>query len=87
MEDFEILHGDLHDLPDTKNFLSSLSDLAAAKPENDAKYQARELKAAAAFFNWEVGLFYFRLINFDYKIGYEPQQAQALCLCFAFPHT
>ena len=57
MEDFEILHGDLHDLPDTKSFLSSLAELAAAKPENDAKYQARELKAAAAFFNWEVGLF------------------------------
>ena len=57
LEDFEILHGDLHDLPDTKSFLSSLAELAAAKPENDAKYQARELKAAAAFFNWEVGLF------------------------------
>ncbi|GMH12368.1 hypothetical protein Nepgr_014209 [Nepenthes gracilis] len=56
-KDFEILHGDLHNLPDTRNFLKSLADLAAADPKDTEKRQTREQKAAAAFFNWEEEIF------------------------------
>lgn len=55
-EDFEILHGDLRDLHDTKSFLNSLAEIAAANLKKDAKL-ARELKAAAAFINWEEEIF------------------------------
>ncbi|GAB2250839.1 hypothetical protein Droror1_Dr00017089 [Drosera rotundifolia] len=54
IKEFEILHGDLHDLPDTKSFLDSLADLAGRDSE---KRQLREHKAAAAFFNWEEEIF------------------------------
>lgn len=52
-EEFEILHGDLHDLHDTKSFLSSLAELAG-EFEKNVTHHAREYKAATAFFNWEV---------------------------------
>ncbi|GAB2286398.1 D-arabinose 1-dehydrogenase (NAD(P)(+)) [Dionaea muscipula] len=54
IKEFEILHGDHHDLPDTKSFLKSLADLAERDTE---KCQTREHKAAAAFFNWEEEIF------------------------------
>ncbi|XP_021729256.1 L-arabinokinase-like [Chenopodium quinoa] len=55
-ESFEILHGDLRDLHDTKSFLNSLADLAKDF-EKDVKHHAREYKAATAFFNWEEEIF------------------------------
>lgn len=54
---FDIIHGDLHDLHDTKSFLSSLEELAGYF-RNDVKHHVREYKAATAFFNWEVVFFY-----------------------------
>ncbi|GAB4854102.1 D-arabinose 1-dehydrogenase (NAD(P)(+)) [Ancistrocladus abbreviatus] len=56
-EDFEILHGELHDLPDTKSFLKSLAELASSDAKETEKRQTREYKAAAAFFNWEEEIF------------------------------
>ncbi|XP_051137394.1 L-arabinokinase-like [Andrographis paniculata] len=58
-EDFEILHGDLLGLPDTINFLKSLSELGAAlNSENSSeKRRMREQKAAASLFNWEEDIF------------------------------
>lgn len=55
-EDFEILDGDTHGLPDTLTFLKSLAELdvdyeSGKIPE---KRQLRERKAAAGLFNWEV---------------------------------
>lgn len=47
IEDFDILHGDVQDLPDTVAFLKSLSELVE-------KHTRRERKAAANVFNWEV---------------------------------
>lgn len=55
-EDFEILHGDVLGLPDTMNFLKSLSELDAFLNygKSHGKRQIREQKAAAGLFNWEV---------------------------------
>ncbi|CAJ2674822.1 unnamed protein product [Trifolium pratense] len=50
IEDFDILHGDSHDLPDTVAFLQSLSELVA-------KNTKRERKAAANIFLWEEEIF------------------------------
>ncbi|GAU15232.1 hypothetical protein TSUD_09700 [Trifolium subterraneum] len=50
IEDFDIIHGDHHDLPDTVAFLQSLSELVA-------KHTKRERKAAANIFNWEEEIF------------------------------
>ncbi|XP_074582101.1 L-arabinokinase-like isoform X1 [Curcuma longa] len=53
-EDFEILHGELHDLPDTMAFLKSLSGLNyVAEPRSSEKRQIRERVAAATLFDWE----------------------------------
>ncbi|URE44572.1 Galactokinase galactose-binding signature [Musa troglodytarum] len=53
-EGFEILHGELHDLPDTMAFLRSLSALdSVAEPRSPEKRQIRERVAAAALFDWE----------------------------------
>lgn len=58
-EDFEILDGDTHGLPDTLTFLKSLAELdvdyeSGKIPE---KRQLRERKAAAGLFNWEEEIF------------------------------
>jgi hypothetical protein len=55
-DDFEILHGDLQGLPDTKSFLKSLAELDTVydSEKNSEKRQMREHKAAAGLFNWEV---------------------------------
>uniref|UniRef100_A0A6N2KDC8 GHMP kinase C-terminal domain-containing protein n=1 Tax=Salix viminalis TaxID=40686 RepID=A0A6N2KDC8_SALVM len=56
--DFEILHGDLQGLPDTKSFLKSLAELDVYDPEkNTEKRQIRERKAAAGLFNWEEDIY------------------------------
>lgn len=57
-EDFEVLDGDLHGLPDTVSFLNSLAELDAAydSVKNAEKRQMRERKAAAGIFNWEVSV-------------------------------
>lgn len=57
--DFEILHGDALGLPDTLNFLKSLSELEAAlkSEKSPEKRQIRERKAAANLFNWEEDIF------------------------------
>ncbi|XP_019417379.1 PREDICTED: L-arabinokinase-like [Lupinus angustifolius] len=49
-QDFEILHGDVQGLPDTVDFLKSLSEL-------NEKQKIRERKAAANLFNWEEEIF------------------------------
>ncbi|CAL0319209.1 unnamed protein product [Lupinus luteus] len=49
-QDFEILHGDVQGLPDTVDFLKSLSEL-------NKKQTIRERKAAANLFNWEEEIF------------------------------
>jgi len=56
VEDFEILHGEMHGLSDTVSFLKSLSGLdnATDSGKNSEKRQLRERTAAAALFNWEV---------------------------------
>ncbi|CAA2980416.1 L-arabinokinase-like [Olea europaea subsp. europaea] len=58
-EDFEILHGELLGLPDTANFLKSLSELEVVFDygKNPEKRQMRERKAAANLFNWEEDIF------------------------------
>ncbi|XP_038983785.1 L-arabinokinase-like isoform X2 [Phoenix dactylifera] len=54
IENFEILHGDLHGLSDTVAFLKSLSGLdGGSDPKSPEKRQLRERIAAAALFNWE----------------------------------
>ncbi|KAG1332002.1 L-arabinokinase [Cocos nucifera] len=54
IENFEILHGDLHGLSDTVAFLKSLSELDGGSDiKNPGKHQSRERSAAAALFNWE----------------------------------
>ncbi|KAF9660616.1 hypothetical protein SADUNF_SadunfUnG0007900 [Salix dunnii] len=54
--DFEILHGDLQGLPDTKSFSKSLAELDTVyDPEKNTKRrQIRERKATAGLFNWKV---------------------------------
>ncbi|KAK3211979.1 hypothetical protein Dsin_016685 [Dipteronia sinensis] len=58
-EDFEILHGDVHGLSDTMNFLKSLAGLDAVSDseKNTEKRQIRERRAAAGLFNWEEEIF------------------------------
>lgn len=55
IENFEILHGDLHGLSDTVTFLKSLTGLTLGTDsgKNTEKRQLRERTAAAALFNWE----------------------------------
>ncbi|KAG0479556.1 hypothetical protein HPP92_010414, partial [Vanilla planifolia] len=59
IENFEILHGELHGLSDTVTFLRSLSglDSGAHSVINNEKRQLRERIAAAALFNWEEDIF------------------------------
>ncbi|GLJ10428.1 hypothetical protein SUGI_0128050 [Cryptomeria japonica] len=59
VEDFEILHGDLHGLSDTKTFLKSLAslDFHFSSSEIGEKRQVRERLAAAGLFNWEDVIF------------------------------
>ncbi|CAA6671179.1 unnamed protein product [Spirodela intermedia] len=59
IEDFEILQGDMHGLPDTMAFLKSLSGLHCAvdSGKNGEKPQLRERAAAARLFNWEEEIF------------------------------
>ncbi|KAH6798543.1 arabinose kinase [Perilla frutescens var. frutescens] len=53
-EDFEILHGDHHNLSDTIGFLKSFAELhALSSTGNSSKPHSREDLAAAAMFNWE----------------------------------
>lgn len=56
IDDFEIIHGDLHGLSDTVSFLKSLVELNDAYDpmRSPEKRQMREQKAAAGVFNWEV---------------------------------
>ncbi|KAL8137180.1 hypothetical protein V2J09_003181 [Rumex salicifolius] len=56
-EYFDILHGDLHDLSDTKSFLKSLAELELKPGKNIEQRQIREQKAAAKLFNWEEEIF------------------------------
>ncbi|KAG2691757.1 hypothetical protein I3760_08G021800 [Carya illinoinensis] len=58
-KDFEILHGDLQDFPDTIMFLKSLAELDTAyeSERNAEKHLMREHKAAAGLFNWEEQIF------------------------------
>ncbi|KAJ0985195.1 hypothetical protein J5N97_003551 [Dioscorea zingiberensis] len=55
IENFELLHGDLHGLPDTMAFLKSLSGLHTETDSGKSteKRQIRERAAAAALFDWE----------------------------------
>lgn len=59
IENFEILHGDLHDLPDTMAFLKSLAGLncGVESGKNTEKRQFRERMAASGIFNWEDEIF------------------------------
>ncbi|XP_010548967.1 PREDICTED: L-arabinokinase-like [Tarenaya hassleriana] len=59
IEDFDILHGDLQGLPDTRSFLKSLSKLDAIQDSTKSteKRTMRERKAAAGLFNWEEEIF------------------------------
>lgn len=56
IENFEILHGELHGLSDTMAFLKSLSTLASSADlvKNTEKHLLQEQVAAAGLFNWEV---------------------------------
>ncbi|CAL9110946.1 unnamed protein product [Musa textilis] len=57
-EDFDILHGELHGLPDTMAFLKSLSELdSITDSKNPEKRQMRERNAAAALFDWEEDIY------------------------------
>lgn len=58
-DDFEILHGDLQGLSDTRSFLNSLVELnnVSDSEKNNEKRQMRERKAAAGLFNWEEDIF------------------------------
>uniref|UniRef100_A0A0C9S778 TSA: Wollemia nobilis Ref_Wollemi_Transcript_13892_3889 transcribed RNA sequence n=1 Tax=Wollemia nobilis TaxID=56998 RepID=A0A0C9S778_9CONI len=59
IEDFDILHGDLHGLPDTVTFLKSLAslDFNFSSNEKTEKRHLRERLAAAGLFNWEDVIF------------------------------
>ncbi|KAL4205295.1 hypothetical protein AMTRI_Chr01g113890 [Amborella trichopoda] len=59
IEEFEILHGELHGLSDTVAFLKSLAGLDSAVDANKTteKRQMRERVAAAGLFNWEEDIF------------------------------
>ncbi|KAG0470682.1 hypothetical protein HPP92_017382 [Vanilla planifolia] len=59
IEEFEILHGELHGLSDTITFLHILSGLGSMSEsvKNTEKRQLREQVAAAALFNWEEDIF------------------------------
>ncbi|KAJ7521489.1 hypothetical protein O6H91_19G056700 [Diphasiastrum complanatum] len=61
VEDFEILHGELHGLSDTASFLRSLARLDADADPNERdvsqKAPVRERVAAAGLFRWEDELF------------------------------
>ncbi|KAF5205014.1 L-arabinokinase, partial [Thalictrum thalictroides] len=54
-EEFELLHGSHHGLPDTLSFLNSLAELDTEHhpDRNIEKRKMREFKAAAGLFNWE----------------------------------
>ncbi|XAR57680.1 L-arabinokinase [Bertholletia excelsa] len=58
-EDFDILHGDLQELSDTKTFLKSLAELDAVYDSGKSveKRWMRERMAAAGIFNWEEEIF------------------------------
>lgn len=56
-EDFEILHGDPRDYPDTIGFLKSLAELDAVNDSEKSGETRRERKAAAGLFNWEDEIF------------------------------
>ncbi|KAF3968213.1 hypothetical protein CMV_007874 [Castanea mollissima] len=56
-EDFEILHGDPRDYPDTIGFLKSLAELDAVHDSEKSGETRRERKAAAGLFNWEDEIF------------------------------
>ncbi|XP_042452816.1 L-arabinokinase-like, partial [Zingiber officinale] len=53
-EEFEILHGEFHGLPDTVAFIKSLSGLAKIADSSPQKCPMREHVAASALFDWEV---------------------------------
>ncbi|XAR47978.1 L-arabinokinase [Bertholletia excelsa] len=57
IEEFQILHGDHHGLPDTLNFLKRLAELAASGNADNNNKHTREFMAAAAMFNWEEEIF------------------------------
>ncbi|KAH9305866.1 hypothetical protein KI387_010270 [Taxus chinensis] len=59
VEDFEILHGDLHGFSDTMTFLKSLASLDFDFSSNEIteKRLVRERLAAAGLFNWEDEIF------------------------------
>ncbi|KAJ6819094.1 L-arabinokinase isoform X1 [Iris pallida] len=59
IENFDILHGELHGLPDTIAFLKSLAGLDQGRhsEKNAEKRQIRERTAAAALFNWEEDIY------------------------------
>ncbi|KAI3987570.1 hypothetical protein MKX01_021482 [Papaver californicum] len=59
VEEFEILHGDHHGLPDTVNFLRSLAELDIEHDSGHSteKHKMREQIAAAGLFNWEDEIF------------------------------
>ncbi|KAK1269582.1 L-arabinokinase [Acorus gramineus] len=59
IEDFEILHGELHGLSDTVAFLKSLSGLGQGiySGSSTEKRQLRDHIAAAGLFNWEEEIF------------------------------
>ncbi|KAI3975448.1 hypothetical protein MKX01_022320 [Papaver californicum] len=59
VQEFEILHGDHHGLPDTMNFLRSLArlDTEFDLGKNPEKRKMRERIAAAGIFNWEEDIF------------------------------
>ncbi|XP_042444788.1 L-arabinokinase-like [Zingiber officinale] len=52
-EEFEILHGEFHGLPDTVAFIKSLSGLAKIADSSPQKCPMREHVAASALFDWE----------------------------------
>ncbi|PIA34112.1 hypothetical protein AQUCO_03900193v1 [Aquilegia coerulea] len=58
-EEFELLHGSHHRLPDTLSFLNSLAELDTEHhpDKNIEKRKMREFKAAAGLFNWEEEIF------------------------------
>ncbi|XP_031475091.1 L-arabinokinase-like isoform X1 [Nymphaea colorata] len=59
IEDFEILHGELHGLPDTVAFLRSLAGLhrETDSHKHSEKRQIRERIAASTLFHWEEDIF------------------------------
>lgn len=57
IEDFEILHGELHGLSDTVNFLNSLSGLDHGTDLGKSPEKRRERIASSALFNWEVVIY------------------------------